>query len=56
MCGRFVQSADPGEYAHFLGAEVVVSEALAPSYNVAPTDTVYAVAAVSYTHLRAHET
>ncbi|NQV05846.1 SOS response-associated peptidase [bacterium] len=44
MCGRFVQSADPSEYAGYFGADVVVSEVLKPSYNVAPTDAVYAVA------------
>jgi len=44
MCGRFVQSHDAAEYAEFLGAEVAISESLAPSWNVAPTDQVYAVA------------
>jgi putative SOS response-associated peptidase YedK len=44
MCGRFVQAVDPESYAVVFGAEVVVTEALAPSYNVAPTDQVYAVA------------
>jgi putative SOS response-associated peptidase YedK len=44
MCGRFVQSHDAAEYAEFLGAEVSVSESLVPSWNVAPTDRVYAVA------------
>ena len=44
MCGRFVQAQAPGDYAVFFGAEVVKTEALAPSYNVAPTDEVYAVA------------
>jgi len=44
MCGRFVQAVDPETYAVVFGAEIVVSETLAPSYNVAPTDRVYAVA------------
>ena len=44
MCGRFVQAADPSVYATFFGASEVVTEALQPSYNVAPTDPVYAVA------------
>lgn len=44
MCGRFVQASDPSAYAAFFGADVAVSESLAPSWNVAPTDTVYAVA------------
>lgn len=35
---------DPETYAAVFGAEIVVSEAPAPSYNVAPTDPVYAVA------------
>jgi putative SOS response-associated peptidase YedK len=44
MCGRFVQAQDPATYARIFGAEPVVAEALKPSYNVAPTDEVYAVA------------
>jgi putative SOS response-associated peptidase YedK len=44
MCGRFVQAHDPAEYAEYLGAGLSVSESLAPSWNVAPTDQVYAVA------------
>jgi putative SOS response-associated peptidase YedK len=44
MCGRFVQAVDPETYAVVFGAEMVVSETLSPSYNVAPTDRVYAVA------------
>lgn len=45
MCGRFVQTQDPGRYAEFFGVETIRTEALAPSWNVAPTDQVYAVAA-----------
>jgi putative SOS response-associated peptidase YedK len=44
MCGRFVQAHDASEYAEHFGAGVAVAEALAPSWNVAPTDQVYAVA------------
>jgi len=44
MCGRFVQAEPPGDYAEFLGASLVITEALKASYNVAPTDPVYAVA------------
>ena len=44
MCGRFVQALDPADYADYFGADLAISERLAPSYNVAPTDRVYAVA------------
>lgn len=44
MCGRFVQAQDPTAYARIFGAEPVVTASLEPSYNVAPTDEVYAVA------------
>jgi putative SOS response-associated peptidase YedK len=44
MCGRFVQAHDASEYAEHFGAGVAVSESLKPSWNVAPTDQVYAVA------------
>jgi putative SOS response-associated peptidase YedK len=45
MCGRFVQAQDPATYAQFFGAAPVENlESAAPSYNVAPTDRVYAVA------------
>ena len=45
MCGRFVQAQDPATYARFFGAAPVENlETAAPSYNVAPTDRVYAVA------------
>ncbi len=44
MCGRFVQAHDATEYAEHLGAALSLSESLAPSWNVAPTDQVYAVA------------
>ncbi len=44
MCGRFVQAQDPAEYAEHFGAALALSESLTPSWNVAPTDQVYAVA------------
>ncbi len=44
MCGRFVIAEPPDVYAGYFGAEAVATEALAPNYNVAPTDPVYAVA------------
>ena len=44
MCGRFVQAQPPSIYADYFGVAEVVTESLAPSYNVAPTDEVYAVA------------
>ncbi len=42
MCGRYTFTGDIDDYAGYFGA-VAVSESLAPSYNVAPTDAVYAV-------------
>ena len=44
MCGRFVQAQSPQSYAAHFGAALGVDEALDPSWNVAPTDRVYAVA------------
>ena len=44
MCGRFVQAHDAADYAEHFGATVAATEARAPSWNVAPTDQVYAVA------------
>lgn len=44
MCGRFVQSHDPSFYADAFGVEVIKTDPLPVSYNVAPTDRVYAVA------------
>jgi len=45
MCGRFVQAQDPATYAEFFGAAPVENlETLSPSYNVAPTTKVLAVA------------
>jgi putative SOS response-associated peptidase YedK len=44
MCGRFVQAQSPQSYAAHFGAGLAVEESLDPSWNVAPTDRVYAVA------------
>jgi putative SOS response-associated peptidase YedK len=44
MCGRFVQAQDPSDYADFFSARVSLTESLKQSWNVAPTDQVYAVA------------
>lgn len=44
MCGRFVQSSEPETYAELFDVDRIVADRLAPSYNVAPTDPVYAVA------------
>ena len=44
MCGRFVQAQSPQSYAAHFGAALGVDEGLDPSWNVAPTDAVYAVA------------
>jgi putative SOS response-associated peptidase YedK len=44
MCGRFVQAQSAQSYAEHFGAVVALDESLDPSWNVAPTDRVYAVA------------
>lgn len=44
MCGRFVQAQDPSFYVDAFRVETLKTEALPVSYNVAPTDSVYAVA------------
>jgi len=44
MCGRFVQAEDARHYAEYFRVDVVKAEDLVPSFNVAPTDPVYAVA------------
>jgi putative SOS response-associated peptidase YedK len=44
MCGRFVQSSEPETYASAFHVDRTVTERLPASYNVAPTDRVYAVA------------
>jgi putative SOS response-associated peptidase YedK len=44
MCGRYASSRKPEDLVEEFGIEqVAVAEPLAPSYNVAPTDPVYAV-------------
>ena len=44
MCGRFVQAQSAQSYASHFGAVVSLDEQVKPSWNVAPTDRVYAVA------------
>ena len=43
MCGRFVQAAEPEVYAELFSVDRVLAPVLSASYNVAPTDPVYAV-------------
>ena len=45
MCGRFVAATDPGGLVRFFTIDERKTDDLPPSYNVAPTDAVYAVAA-----------
>jgi putative SOS response-associated peptidase YedK len=44
MCGRFVQAERPETYAEFFSVDDVKVDRLPASWNVAPTDRVYAVA------------
>lgn len=44
MCGRFVQSHDASFYADAFQVETIRTEGIPVSFNVAPTDEVYAVA------------
>lgn len=44
MCGRFVATTTPAVLADYLRVDEVRTESLDPSWNVAPTDAVYAVA------------
>jgi len=44
MCGRFVQAQSAQSYAAHFGAGLATEESLDASWNVAPTDRVYAVA------------
>ena len=44
MCGRFVQAQSAQSYAAQFGAVVSLDEQVKPSWNVAPTDRVYAIA------------
>ena len=43
MCGRFVSTSPPDEIAKYFGADAVSDVVLEESYNVAPTNDVYAV-------------
>jgi len=45
MCGRFVQVEKPEFYAEHFGADFVRTETITPSWNVAPTMDIYAIAA-----------
>jgi putative SOS response-associated peptidase YedK len=44
MCGRFSITGDLDFYAEYFGIDDIRTEALEPSWNVAPTDSVYVVA------------
>jgi putative SOS response-associated peptidase YedK len=44
MCGRFVQTQSAETYAEYFSVDVVRSDPLPASWNVAPTDRVYAIA------------
>lgn len=41
MCGRFIQAKELDDYVDFFGSQLVRTESLKQSYNVAPTDLVY---------------
>jgi len=43
MCGRYVAAAPPSEIAKYFAAAAPAETVLEPSYNVAPTNEVYAV-------------
>jgi putative SOS response-associated peptidase YedK len=43
VCGRFVQAAEPEVYAELFSVDRLIAPLLPASYNVAPTDPVYAV-------------
>jgi putative SOS response-associated peptidase YedK len=43
MCGRYASSANPDDLASYFRVEDPPEQVLPPSYNVAPTDPVYAV-------------
>ena len=45
MCGRFVAATDPDGLVRFFSVDDRKTDDLPPSYNVAPTDPVHAVAA-----------
>ncbi len=43
MCGRYVSASPPSEIAKYFGAALADEQLLEPSFNVAPTNEVYAV-------------
>ena len=45
MCGRFVSESPPDEIARYFSAVDTTDQALEPSWNVAPTDDIYAIVA-----------
>ena len=49
MCGRFVSASPPDEIAAYFDAALTDERLLEPSWNVAPTDDVYAVTATEGT-------
>ena len=44
MCGRYAINAEPDALGRYFGVDQLLAERLEPSFNVAPTDPVYAVA------------
>ena len=44
MCGRFVQTQEAENYGAYFSVDVVKTDAVLSSWNVAPTKQVYAVA------------
>lgn len=44
MCGRFVQTQSAETYAEYFSVDVLRTDPISPSWNVAPTDPVYAIA------------
>lgn len=47
MCGRFVSASPPDEIAAYFDASLADEQLIEPSWNVAPTDDVYAVTAAA---------
>jgi putative SOS response-associated peptidase YedK len=44
MCGRFVQTQSAETYAEYFSVDAIRTDPIPPSWNVAPTDRVYAIA------------
>ena len=44
MCGRFVQTQSAETYADYFSVDAIKTDPISPSWNVAPTDEVYAIA------------